>query len=65
MTFVSWNVNGVRSAERKGFIQWLVASDYDIVGIQETKVSNQELNENRFDNLRNRDNINMGRKTSI
>ena len=43
MTFVSWNVNGVRSAERKGFIQWLIASDYDIVGIQETKVSNHAV----------------------
>jgi len=42
-TFVSWNVNGVRSAERRGFINWLVASQYDVVGVQETKVSDQAI----------------------
>lgn len=42
-TFVSWNVNGVRSAERKGFISWLTASGYDVVGIQETKVSDHAV----------------------
>ena len=40
-TFVSWNVNGIRSAERKGFINWLIASQYDVIGLQETKVSDQ------------------------
>ena len=38
-TLVSWNVNGIRSAERKGFLSWLVANDYDTVAVQETKVS--------------------------
>ncbi len=42
-TFVSWNVNGVRSAERKGFIDWLAKSQYDVVGLQETKVSDQTV----------------------
>lgn len=42
-TFVSWNVNGLRSAERKGFLDWLVGSGYDVVGLQETKVSDQTI----------------------
>src|SRR3989344_3880362 len=37
-TFISWNVNGIRSAERKDFLPWLMASNYDVVGLQETKV---------------------------
>ena len=43
MTLVSWNVNGVRSAERKGFIEWLMKSNYDVVGLQETKVSDHKI----------------------
>lgn len=36
---VSWNVNGVRAAERKGFLEFVKDGAYDIVAIQETKVS--------------------------
>jgi exodeoxyribonuclease-3 len=35
----SWNVNGIRSAEKKGFLEWLQQSNCDFVGLQETKVS--------------------------
>ncbi len=34
---LSWNVNGIRAAEKKGFLEWLSASDADLVAIQETK----------------------------
>lgn len=34
---VSWNVNGIRAAEKKGFLTWLDASNADIVAVQETK----------------------------
>jgi exodeoxyribonuclease-3 len=37
-TIISWNVNGIRAAERKGFVSWLEKSEYDIVCVQETKV---------------------------
>ncbi len=40
-TLVSWNVNGIRAAEKKGFLPWLKASNYDIVSVQETKVSQE------------------------
>lgn len=37
MTIISWNVNGIRAAERKGFLAWLQATGADIVAVQETK----------------------------
>jgi len=38
MSLISWNVNGIRAAERKGLVEWLEKSGYDIVCVQETKV---------------------------
>lgn len=43
MKIVSWNVNGIRAVERKGFLNWLHESNYDIVCVQETKVSEINL----------------------
>ena len=40
---VSWNVNGIRAAERKGFADWLQSSDADIVAVQETKARPDQL----------------------
>ena len=39
----SWNVNGVRAAEKKGFLQWLAACGADVVALQETKASPDQL----------------------
>ncbi|MCC7522910.1 exodeoxyribonuclease III [Candidatus Uhrbacteria bacterium] len=36
-TLVSWNVNGIRAAEKKGFLDWLKKSKHDVVCLQETK----------------------------
>lgn len=43
--FLSWNVNGIRAAEKKGFAEWLAASDADLVAVQETKASPGQLSE--------------------
>jgi exodeoxyribonuclease-3 len=40
---ISWNVNGIRAAEKKGFVEWLSASDADLVAVQETKASPDQL----------------------
>lgn len=37
LRIMSWNVNGIRAAEKKGFLAWLQASGADIVAVQETK----------------------------
>jgi exodeoxyribonuclease III len=43
--FVSWNVNGIRAVEKKGFIETLLAFDADVVAIQETKAEEAQLSE--------------------
>lgn len=37
MRIVSFNVNGLRAAARKGFAEWLATSGADIVGLQEVR----------------------------
>lgn len=37
MRIVSWNVNGVRSIARKGFLSWLQAETPDMLCLQETR----------------------------
>lgn len=39
----SWNVNGLRAAEKKGFLDWLAQCQGDIVAVQETKASPDQL----------------------
>jgi exodeoxyribonuclease-3 len=37
MKLVSWNVNGIRAALKKGLLQFMVEADADVVCLQETK----------------------------
>ncbi len=37
MKFVSWNVNGVRAALKKGLLDYMAASGADVICLQETK----------------------------
>jgi exodeoxyribonuclease-3 len=41
----SWNVNGVRAVQKKGFLDWIKAAGPDILGIQETKAHPDQLDE--------------------
>ena len=45
MKIISWNVNGIRAVEKKGFIDWLTASGADVVCIQETQANPSQLSE--------------------
>lgn len=45
ITVVSWNVNGIRAACRKGFLEWLEDFQPDILCLQETKAQVQDLSE--------------------
>lgn len=40
---ITLNVNGLRSAHRKGFFEWLAGRAADLVCLQETRVRHQEL----------------------
>lgn len=42
---LSWNVNGIRSVARKGFVDWLAASQAEIVGVQEVRATHDQLPE--------------------
>lgn len=37
MKLLSWNVNGVRAALKKGLLEWMARSDADVICLQETK----------------------------
>ena len=39
MRLFSWNVNGVRAIEKKGFLNWVDSVAPDILCIQETKAN--------------------------
>lgn len=45
LRFYSWNVNGIRAAQKKGFIDWLLAIQPDILAVQETKAGPDQLDE--------------------
>ena len=44
-TFYSWNVNGLRAAQRHGFEDWLAKVQPDILGLQETKAHPEQLSD--------------------
>ena len=43
MKIISYNVNGIRAALKKGFVEWLRAADPDILCLQETKAQKEQL----------------------
>lgn len=40
---LSWNVNGIRAAHRKGFVEWLSDRQPNILSVQETKAQIDQL----------------------
>ncbi len=44
-TVISWNVNGIRAVEKKGFIDWVKETSPDVLAIQETKAQPEQLSE--------------------
>lgn len=50
MKIISYNVNGIRAAMKKGFIQWLQAANPDVVCIQETKAMKEQVDVSDIEN---------------
>ena len=48
MRIITLNANGIRSAARKGFFEWLPAQEADVVCIQETKAQVDQLADPMF-----------------
>lgn len=49
MKIISYNVNGIRAAIKKGFIEWLQSANPDVVCIQETKAQKDQLDMSLFE----------------
>ncbi len=43
MRLISWNVNGIRAAQRKGLLAWFAAESPDLLCLQETKAHPEQL----------------------
>lgn len=41
--FISWNVNGIRAAEKRGFVEWMGQCGADVLMLQETKAHPDQL----------------------
>tara|TARA_B100001142_G_scaffold78037_1_gene78791 strand:+ start:700 stop:1464 length:765 start_codon:yes stop_codon:yes gene_type:complete len=62
LSIVTYNVNGIRAALRKGLDQWLKSCNPDIVCLQEIKCNPQQFEESRFNELGYRCFINSAQK---
>lgn len=40
---LSWNVNGIRAAVRKGFAEWLRTDPADVIGLQEVRAALEQI----------------------
>lgn len=49
MKIISYNVNGIRAAINKGFIEWLQQADPDIICLQEIKAMKEQLDLSVFE----------------
>ena len=48
MKIASYNVNGIRAAINKGFIDWLKATNPDVICLQEIKAMKEQLDLDLF-----------------
>ncbi|NJW52933.1 exodeoxyribonuclease III [Salinimicrobium oceani] len=51
MKIISYNVNGIRAAIKKGFIEWLEKTNADVVCLQEIKATPEQFDQEPFENL--------------
>ncbi|MCW8821597.1 MAG: exodeoxyribonuclease III, partial [Sulfurovum sp.] len=45
LTFISWNVNGIRAVEKKEALKWIDEADVDFLGLQEIKAEADQIPE--------------------
>ena len=51
MKIITYNVNGIRAAIKKGFIEWLQSNPADVVCIQEAKAQQTDVDVKAFNDL--------------
>jgi len=45
MRLYSWNVNGIRAAQKKGLVNWIKTAEPDVLCLQETKARPEQLDD--------------------
>lgn len=45
LSILSWNINGIRAAHKKGLLQWLLNEQPDLVWLQETRAQSAQVDE--------------------
>ena len=48
MRIISYNVNGIRAAIKKGFLDWLKTNPADVICVQETKALKENVDHMLF-----------------
>lgn len=48
---ISYNLNGIRAAIKKGLVEWVAAHDFDIICFQETKAQADQIDNEAFETL--------------
>ena len=51
MNIISYNVNGIRAAINKGFIDWLKRESPDVICLQEIKANKEQVEVSKIENL--------------
>ncbi len=51
MKIITYNVNGLRSAMRKGFVEWIAKEQPDVLCLQELKLQQEQFPEEAFSDL--------------
>ena len=51
MKIISYNINGIRAAMRKGFIDWLKKENPDVICLQEIKAFDSQFDTTEFESL--------------
>jgi exodeoxyribonuclease III len=51
MRIISYNLNGIRAAIKKGFIDWLATNPADVICIQETKATEKDIDVTALEKL--------------
>ncbi|WP_323824002.1 endonuclease/exonuclease/phosphatase family protein, partial [Pseudomonas aeruginosa] len=49
MRIISYNLNGIRAAIKKGFIDWVATNPADIICIQESKAAKEDIDLSLFE----------------
>ncbi|MEA2027826.1 MAG: endonuclease/exonuclease/phosphatase family protein, partial [Campylobacterota bacterium] len=49
LTFISWNVNGIRAVEKKQALKWIDEEDVDFLALQEIKAEAHQIPDTIFE----------------